>query len=250
VGGQVPAAHVVIIGDRIEVIRTALLLLCVVISPACIIAPDRVNVDCNWTHDPSGRSEESHLLRDVAVAEELAIRYADAHYGYASGHHAGARAYESASDQCLATLLTTIATNHSVDAGHVRSLLHRRSPIYDVVVVFLPMALLLGMSADAVVRWIRRRFTSDEKFMRTLSLITSSIVLTVIELQVGSIWSFLSEEEIRLRTNHLSYRAFYVPWSRHAVAILLGGFCLFWIVASVRIWNEHRVESDNITRTF
>jgi hypothetical protein len=241
-GGQIPEAHVVIVDDRIEVIRTALLLLSVVISPACIIAPDRVNVDCNWTHDPAASSDESHLLRDVAVAEELAIRYADAHYGYRSGHHAGARAYEAATDQCLATLLNTIAMNHSVDAGQVRGMLHRRSSIYDAVVVFLPMALLFGVSADAVVRWIRRRFTSDEKLMRALSLITSSIVLTVIGLQVGSIWSFFSEEKIRLRTNHLSYRAFYVPWSRHAVAIAAAGMCLFWVVVFIRIRNDERAE--------
>jgi len=215
--------------------RTAVLLLFVVVCPACIIARERINVACNWTHDPSASSDESHLVRDVAVAEELAIRYADAHYGYASGHHAGARAYEAASDQCLTTLFDTIAVNHSVDVGHVRGLLHRRSPIYDVVVVFLPMALLFGVSADAVVGWIRRRFTADERLARTISLITSSIVLTVIGLQVGSIWSFLSEEKLRLRTSHLSYRAFYVPWSRHAVAILIAGLCLFWIVALLRM---------------
>jgi len=86
--------------------RTAVLLLFVVVSPACIIARERINVDCNWTHDPSASSDESHLVRDVAVAEELAIRYADTHYGYASGHHAGARAYEAASDQCLTTCST------------------------------------------------------------------------------------------------------------------------------------------------
>jgi hypothetical protein len=45
-------------------------------------------------------------------------------------------------------------------------------------------------------------------------------------------------------------RAFYVPWSRHAVVILSAGMCLFWIVAFIRILNEQRVESDSITRTF
>lgn len=89
-------------------------------------------------------------------------------------------------------------------------------------------------------RWIRRRFAADEKLARTITLIAASIVLTLIGLQVGSIWSFLSEEKIRLRTNHLSYRAFYVPWARHAVAILIAGMCLFWIVAFIRIRNEQR----------
>ncbi len=220
--------------------RTAVLLLCVAgASAACVIAPERVNVDCKWTHDAAARlDDESHLSRDVTVAEELAIRYADAHYGYRSGHHAGARAYDAAQDQCLATLVDTIAANHGVDSRRVGVLLHKRSLIYDVAVVFLPMTLLFCVSANAVVGWIRRRFTADEKLVRTISLITSSIVLTVIGLQIGSIWSFLSEEKIRLRTNHLSYRAFYVPWSRHAVAIAIAAMCLFWIVVVVRIKSE------------
>ncbi len=225
-------------------LRTAVLLLCVAaVSSACIIAPERVNVDCQWTHDAAARlDDESHLSRDVAVAEELAIRYADAHYGYRSGHHAGARVYEAAGDQCLATLFDTIAATHGVDSGRLRGLRHKRSPLYDVAVVFLPMALLFGISANAVVRWIRHRFTADENLARAISLIASSIVLSVIGLQVGSIWSFLSEETIRLRTNHLSYRAFYVPWSRHAVAILIAGMCLFWIVVLIRFRDEQRTD--------
>jgi hypothetical protein len=179
----------------------------------------------------------------VAVAEELAIRYADAHYGFRSGHHAGPRAYDAARDRCLVTLFDTIAANHGVDSVRVRGLLHRRSLIYDVGLVFLPMALLFCFLADGVVRWIRRRFNADEKLARTISLITSSIVLTVIALQVGSIWSFLSEEKIRLRTNHLSYRAFYVPWSRHAVAIAIVGMCVFWILVLIRMKDE-RYESS------
>jgi hypothetical protein len=57
--------------------RAALLLFVAAVSPACIIALEGVNVDCQWTHDlPARLDNERHLSRDVAVAEELAIRYA------------------------------------------------------------------------------------------------------------------------------------------------------------------------------
>jgi Zn-dependent protease with chaperone function len=53
----------------------------------------------------------------------------------------------------------------------------------------------------------------------------------------------LFEEEVRLQTNHLSYRAFYLPWSRHAVAVLSAGTLLFWMAALVR-WRARRFESE------
>jgi hypothetical protein len=65
-------------------------------------------------------------------------------------------------------------------------------------------------------------------------LIVVSIVLVILGLQIGSIWSFFSEEEFRLHTNHLSYRAFYLPWSRHPILVSTVGMGLFWIIATIR----------------
>jgi hypothetical protein len=41
------------------------------------------------------------------------------------------------------------------------------------------------------------------------------------------------EEDFRLRTNHLSYRYFYLPWSRHAAAVLISEFVVFWVVVLI-----------------
>src|SRR5262249_8614229 len=62
----------------------------------------------------------------------------------------------------------------------------------------------------------------------------ASIVATIVGYQVGSMWSFFAEETVRLRTNHLSYRAFYLPWSRHAILVLSVGFAAFWLIALIR----------------
>ncbi len=80
------------------------------------------------------------------------------------------------------------------------------------------MTLLFCIATDSVARSIYRRFTLDEKVPRLVSL-----------------WSFFSEEELRLHTNHLSYRAFYMPWSRHPIVAFVTGMFLFWLVALFRL---------------
>ena len=48
---------------------------------------ERVNSDCQWTHDTTfridltNRSHQTHLRHDADLMEDLAIRYADAHVG-------------------------------------------------------------------------------------------------------------------------------------------------------------------------
>ena len=42
----------------------------------------RLNDRCEWTHDPAGAADEAHLTDDATVAEELAIRFADARRAY------------------------------------------------------------------------------------------------------------------------------------------------------------------------
>jgi hypothetical protein len=52
--------------------------------------------------------------------------------------------------------------------------------------------------------------------------------------QAGSIWSMYAEESLRLGSNHLSYRAFDLPWLRHPAMVVVAGTVLFWLVALAR----------------
>jgi hypothetical protein len=65
-----------------------------VICPSCL-ERDRVNANCEWKSDtnfridPHNLAHQQHLVKDAQLAEDLAIRYADAEhkrfYGY-EGH--------------------------------------------------------------------------------------------------------------------------------------------------------------------
>src|SRR2546430_13176467 len=103
-------------------------LLLSVAASGCEVARERVNSSCEWAFDPPVRldrqsaGDERHLIRDAAVAEDLAIRYADAQRGFRSGHYAGEVEYAGTWERCLSILFEVIADQHGVAVQHVRPL--------------------------------------------------------------------------------------------------------------------------------
>src|SRR5690242_15200212 len=75
------------------------------------------NADCRWPPDNGSRS----LYYDAEFAEDLAIRYADAHTGPRSGHFEGFAQYGRTRDQCMASLFAELASRHSVAEDQVRA---------------------------------------------------------------------------------------------------------------------------------
>lgn len=225
--------------------RSLPLLVVLLGASACGIPPDRTNTDCRWTHDPSialdprHAPDERHLFADAQIAEELAIRYADVHRGLRSPNFIGRAEYAAARDRCMASLIETIGRNHDVDPEHVRTLVRRRPVAFDIAMVILPMTLLFAVAADFVIRRIKRRFTPEETIARIVSLVLVSLVLDLLGYQIGTLWSLFSEG-LRLQTNHLSYRAFYLPWMRHPVVIFVAGILLFWAAVFVRFRMTER----------
>jgi hypothetical protein len=210
-------------------------------SAGCVIATERVNNDCGWMSDPPRALTEAsavdrrHLATDTTVAEELAIRYADTHRGFRSaGQYVGQAEYARARTQCLETLVSTIAERHGLAIDDVRNSLHRRVAWYDVVLVFLPVGLVVCLASDELLRRVYRRFTRDETIPRVLGTVLASAAIAILGSQVGSMQSFIVEERLILRTNHLSYRAAATPWARHSAAAVAVVIALFWIVALVR----------------
>src|SRR5262249_58099297 len=95
--------------------RRAVCLRAVLWAAGCEIAPARVNRECAWTNDPSTARDENHLAVDATVAEDLAIRYADARRGFGSGHYVDQRTYAAAREERLTATIGTIAAPHGVD---------------------------------------------------------------------------------------------------------------------------------------
>src|SRR6266478_9394592 len=78
------------------------------------------NSNCEWPQEtaahalnPSHPSQQRHLSDDAEFAEDLAIRYADAHRGPRSGHFEGMAEYGRTRDKCMAALFKVIGSSHS-----------------------------------------------------------------------------------------------------------------------------------------
>lgn len=215
-------------------------LACGVLLAGCAIRPEQINVRCEWVSEQprllhiENAAGFSHLQNDVTVAEELAIRYADVERGVRSPHYQGNAEYERTRLRCLAGLFGDIARTHDVEASRVAGLLHTRPWTYDVGVIFVPMLIVAVLVSDAVVRRILRRFSEEERAARIVALVLAAGVVTLALMQVGSMWSFLAEERVRLQTNHLSYRAFYLPWSRHGALVSGAAVLVFGVIALAR----------------
>jgi hypothetical protein len=212
------------------------LLLVLGLTGCGVIPAARVNDNCDWGRESASAAiDDRRLIADAVLAEELAIRYADALAGLRSGHYAGEAEYGRTRERCLTDLVDTIAKAHARDPATVREASRGRSALVDILAVFVPMALLYIVAGETIARFIARRFGPDETLARAVTLILATACVSLLGYQVGSLWSFTFEERFRLQTTHLSYRAFYVPWGRHGPSIAIAGACLFLAVTAWRL---------------
>ena len=94
--------------------------------PGCIHR-SRVNTACEWTGDsafpiePQHADHQKHLVGDAHLAEELAIRHADAEHGRRFGveHHGGLLDGGRFRAECLSRMLHAIENNHGVTSAQV-----------------------------------------------------------------------------------------------------------------------------------
>jgi hypothetical protein len=213
--------------------------------PGCA-GVDRYNSNCEWPRetpaalDMSDSAQRQHLSDDAHEAEDLAIRYADAHNGIHSGHFKGEGAYSQARDQCMAALLGTIATTHGVTEAQVREGLTQRREYLDVLVI-LSFAVLYGFVAGALARRIWQRFPPDDGWIAgAIATLLMSTVVSAAGLFLGEIWSGIIEN-IRVGNGHLSYRLDRIPWTHHRFALFIGGLLLFWLIAAFQ-YRRHPTE--------
>lgn len=99
----------------------------------------RPQSECKWPEepgakalDPNLRHEARHLREDVEFAQDLAIRYMDAHHGPRSGQFTSHAEASKAMNACLGTLLQKIGTSHNVPPKEVAKFLGQRSLAIDV----------------------------------------------------------------------------------------------------------------------
>jgi hypothetical protein len=117
----------------------ALIAICAVVTyvrcPGCI-ERERANKTCEWTgdtplaFDPRSTAHQAHLAKDAQLAEELAIRYADAEFGRRTGieHHGGLIDNGRFRAECMSRMFAAIESAHHVTSAQAQAARGRRNP--------------------------------------------------------------------------------------------------------------------------
>jgi hypothetical protein len=220
--------------------------------PGCIDR-SRTNKTCDWTDDTSfsvdynNASHQAHLVADAQLAEELAIRYADAEFGRRFGveHHGGLLDGGTFRRECLSRLFDAIENNHGVTSAQVQFARGQRNGSFDfaVALLFLPF---YSLGAFVASRWLFTRFSSEGRFVALVATVMVSIAVSVLGLQSLRLWSAVWET-IRVGNGHMSSMraASYTRWNhQYPGAEFIAGILLFWLIA---FWC-YRVLSHKPTR--
>jgi hypothetical protein len=198
---------------------------------------NRLNTNCEWFDEPKRQLDlrrtfdQNHLRDDARLAEELAVRYGDAARTF---RPESLPAVRSRRQECIERLSDGIAARHAVTAVTIRAAALRRSPLVDVIFLFVPMATFLALIAKYL--WRRIYAEAGAKswwalvFMAFASLATSGIVILF-----GEVWSDIVEM-VRVADTHLSMRANRVPWTGHRSSVFVVALLFFW----ARGWFDGR----------
>jgi hypothetical protein len=193
----------------------------------------RINSNCTWTPQTNAA-----LRDDAELAEDLAIRYADAHRGHRSGHYAGAARYASARDDCMASLFALVARDHGVTVDDVRAALLRRPPLVDAAIIGAFLT-LVAAGAVMLAGWMFRAFEVTTGVALTTALAVAAVPAGIAGWIAGELWS-AAIEMMRLGNDHMSYRAMRSPWSRHSAIFFLVCIALFSAAAVARFSARRR----------
>lgn len=220
--------------------------------PGCIDRT-RTNKTCDWTGDTAfsvdykNASHQAHLVADAQLAEELAIRYADAEFGRRFGveHHGGLLDGGTFRRECLSRLFDAIENNHDVTSAHVQFARGQRNGTFDfaVALLFVPF---YSLGALAACRWLFQRFSSEGRHVAFVATGLVSVAVSVLGLQSLRLWSAVWET-IRVGNGHMSSMraASYTRWNhQYPGTEFIGGILLFWLIA---FWC-YRVASDKTAR--
>ena len=189
--------------------------------------PHGMNDDCNWPAESGDVRQPSaeHLMDDVRVVEELALRYADARFDSKAAHG-------QLRSGCETKLFAILYTTHDVAPAALadaRQQLGRNR--WDAAVHLPPIALYL-VTAVLSTSWIRRRFPSEEKVAAIFATLFGSLILAIVFVAFGHLWAGVVEM-IRVGNTHMSYRAERLGWREHSEEIFAAAVLLFWCAVIV-----------------
>jgi hypothetical protein len=203
---------------------------------------DGINSDCRWPGEiPHNPVSAHHLSADAELAEDLAIRYADAHFGLHSPNPS--ESYPDERDQCMARLFGKIANEHGVPVEQVSGSLAQNRAYVDMAEL-LPFALLYSLTAILGARRIWRRYEPAEVGWAsgiTMALFVSLGFASTSAL-LGEVWNWVVEGH-RIGNPHMSYLADRLFWHNHRIELFVAALLIFWLAAIVAACRGHLVRS-------
>ncbi len=201
---------------------------------------NRVNKHCEWMGDTAfpiqsqDAAHQKHLVADAQLAEDLAIRYADAEfdrlYGYEA--HGGLIDNGRVVKECMARLVAAIENNHAVTSEQIAIARGQRNRLFDITAA-LSFAPLYLFGATVACRRLARRFSSDSRSVRLVAASLASIAASFLGLQFGQLWGGIWEA-IRVGNGHMSMfrAATHNRWGhQHVWALFVAGILAFWLIA-------------------
>ncbi len=212
--------------------RLGLVLLALGCLSGCLRRPS--NGTCDWPPDPrSGpldlnhAADRDHLREDIETAEDLAVRFMDAHGGATGGLGQAA----SVRSQCFVKLSSIVVAEHRLTPHQYMSFVGRRPPGFDAA-VGISWMLLYAWAASGITARMWRRY-GPGGLGGSIMIAYVSLVAAGLAVLGGEQWAGLCEN-LRLGNGHLSYRLDRVPWGHHRVALFAGALTLFWVIAALR----------------
>lgn len=199
-----------------------------------------VSPTCTWVEDNSrqlkleNRADRTHLRDDAVTAEDVAIRWADAHFHLLPE-------WEARENECMETLFEGVAKHHGVDVAVVRQYSVKRDIVLDSTVV-VSFGALYAVVAFIFAGRIRSRFPTGEPGYWVMAL-TMAIGIGLAGVMIGMLWSIVIDE-VRLGSGHLSYRMDRILFRQHWAMLFVCGVAIFLLASLVR----SRFKADDYDR--
>ncbi len=217
---------------RTDLVRGFICLCSLVVLTACL-PKERLNTRCEWIDpsttflDPSIDSDVRHLNLDANLAEDLGIRYGDT-FRSTEGIIVGAQKR----GECTRKLIGVIAARHRLSVERVEAARGKRNVWIDIALVYVPMAIMFCFVAYFMMVRIRRGLYDEPRWMLIVAVVIATPIVAGFGLMAGQQYEWLVEWA-RLRNAHLSYRAFRMPITQHALYAWIGAMILFVCVAAL-----------------
>ena len=203
-----------------------------VMSLGGCVRRDGRNSDCRWPEEaPVQPLSARHISADAEYAEDLAIRFADTHFGRHSPNPS--EGYPAERDACRDRLFGEVAKEHGIPVTQVANSLGRNRACIDLAEL-LPFALFYGLVAIVAARMIWRRYPSAEDgwVPGTIMALFISLAVAATSALLGEVWNWAVEGH-RIGNPHMSYRADRLFWHNHRLELFVAALLVFWLAAII-----------------